>query len=55
MKYSDTDVLSYHIRPPAPETVKNRGDAAWKAYVKLYTDTSEIKSEYMTCMPKVSK
>ena len=55
MKYSDTEVLSYHIRPPALETIKNRGDAAWTAYVKLYADTSEIKNQYVTCMPKIPR
>ena len=55
MKYSDTDVISYHLRPPAPEKVANRGDAAWVAYVKLYSDTSEIKNEYLTCLPMLAR
>ncbi len=49
-KYSDTEVLQYHIRPP--QRPANADDAAWKAYVKQYQDNSEIVSEYMTCMPK---
>jgi hypothetical protein len=51
--YSDTEVVTYHIRPPARP--KTAGDAAWNAYVKQYQDTSEIVSEYMTCMPKVMR
>jgi hypothetical protein len=52
-KYSDTEVISYHIRPPADDRIPHRGDAAWKAYVKQYTDSSQIKSEYISCMPKL--
>jgi hypothetical protein len=55
MKYSDTEVISYHIRAPGPEKTAKLKDAAWDAYVKLYQDTSEIKSEYLTCMPKFGK
>jgi hypothetical protein len=50
MKYSDTEVLSYHVRPP--NRPPNASDAAWKAYVKQYQDNSEITAEYFTCMPK---
>ena len=53
--YSETDVLSYHVNPPSPDRIPNRGDAAWKAFVKLFQDNSELKNEYMTCMPKPSK
>jgi len=55
MKYSDTDVISYHLRPPAREKIKNRGNAAWSAYVKLYAETSEITNEYSTCMPMLAR
>jgi hypothetical protein len=48
MKYSDSEVVTYHVRPP--QVTK---DAAWDAYVKMYRDTSDIKSEYFTCMPKL--
>jgi hypothetical protein len=51
MKYSDTEVVTYHIRPPG--SVSPKGDAAWDAYVKMYRDTSDIKTTYMTCMPKL--
>jgi hypothetical protein len=52
-KYSDTEVITYHIRPPAGDRTPHRGDAAWNAYVKQYQDNSDIKAEYITCMPKL--
>jgi hypothetical protein len=55
MKYSDKEVLTYHINPPDPKKTPNRNDASWKAYVKMYRDNSDLKSEYMTCMPKHDK
>jgi hypothetical protein len=51
MKYSDAEVVTYHVRPPGVKQA-NR-DAAWDAYVKMYRDTSDIKTEYYTCMPKL--
>jgi hypothetical protein len=53
MKYSDTEVVTYHVRPPDGDQVENKRDAAWDSYVKQYRDTSEIKSEYLTCMPRL--
>jgi len=53
MKYSDTEVVTYHVRPPGPKETQAKRDAAWDAYVKQYRDTSDIKNEYMTCMPKL--
>ena len=52
MKYSDTEVLTYHINPPQDESKLPRNDDAWKAYVKMYRDTSTLKATYVTCMPK---
>lgn len=54
-KYSDTEVLTYHINAPDPTKLPHRGDAAWNAYVKMYRDNSDLKSEYLTCMPKHSE
>jgi hypothetical protein len=51
-KFSETEVLSFHLRPPAQERTPNRGDAAWNKYVQQYREVSEIKSEHMVCMPK---
>lgn len=54
MKYSDTEVLTYHIRPPAAARTPHRGDdASWNAYVKMYRDNSDLKSECITCMPEM--
>jgi hypothetical protein len=55
IKYSDTEVLTYHFRPPGMGNAPGRGDASWNAYVKLYRENSDIKSEYITCMPKLVK
>src|SRR5579863_837111 len=51
IKYSDTEVVTYHIGLPGSALEKR--DAAWDAYVKQYRDSSDIKNEYMTCMPKL--
>jgi hypothetical protein len=53
MKYSDTEVVTYHVRPPGGKETMAKHDAAWDAYVKMYRDTSDIKSTYVTCMPKL--
>jgi hypothetical protein len=55
MKYSEKEVLTYHINPPDASRTPNRGDADWNAYVKMYRDNSDLKSEYVTCMPKHDK
>jgi hypothetical protein len=51
--YSETEVVTQHIRPPGPDKTAGKIDAAWDAYVKQYRDTSDLKSEYTTCMPKL--
>jgi hypothetical protein len=53
MKYSDTEVITYHINPASGSQTQPKRDAAWDAYVKQYRDTSDIKSEYFSCMPKL--
>ncbi len=50
MSYSDSEVITYHVRPPGSDA---KHDAAWDAYVKQYRDTSDIKTQYLTCMPKL--
>jgi hypothetical protein len=52
LKYSDTEILSFHLRPPAQSRTPNRNDAAFQAFVKLYRDNSDLKSEYWACMPR---
>ena len=48
-KYSDTQVMTFHINPPT----EVQHDAAWDAYVKLYRDSSDVVQEYQICMPKL--
>jgi hypothetical protein len=55
MTYSETEVMSFHVRPPAPAagaSVSSKDQAGWDAYVKLYRDTSDLKSEHFACLPK---
>ena len=54
-KYSDTDVLTYHLHPPNEERTPEMGDSAWKAFEKQYSNNAEKKAEYTTCMPKFSR
>ena len=54
-KYSDTDVLTYHLRPPSEERTPEMGDSFWKAFEKQYDNNAEKKTEYTTCMPKFSR
>jgi hypothetical protein len=49
-KYSDSEIMSFHIRPPLPQDLKL--DAAWDAFVRQYDESSEIKAEYSICLPK---
>jgi len=49
--YTDNEVVTYHVRPPGVKQADH--DAAWDAYVKQYRDSSDIKNEYTTCMPKL--
>jgi hypothetical protein len=53
-KYSDAEVITYHIRPPGSAQTQSKKDSAWDAYVKQYRDASDIKNEYLTCMPKLA-
>ena len=51
-KFSDTEIMSFHVRPPRTDNAQH--DAAWDTYVKQYRDNSDIKSETIVCMPKSS-
>ena len=48
--YSDTTVMTFHVNPPHDIKLP-RNDDAWKAYVKQYQDSSDMKTEYITCSP----
>jgi hypothetical protein len=50
-KYSETEVVSLHIN--APNTSGGKRDADWDAYVNMYRESSEIKTSYSVCMPKL--
>ena len=52
IKYSDTEVMSFHLRPPAASRTPNRNDAGWEAFVKQYREHSDLKSEDWTCIPR---
>ncbi len=55
MRYSDGEVLTVHVRPPASSgtgPISAKDQAGWDGYVKLYRDASDIKTEYTVCMPK---
>lgn len=54
-KYSDKDVLTYHVHPPAEERTPEIGDSDWKAFEKQYSDNSDLKEQFTTCMPKLSR
>jgi len=53
ISYSAAEVVTHHLRPPGPAQTAAKRDAAWDDYVKQYRDTSEIKNEYITCLPKL--
>ena len=51
--YSTKQLMTFHIhgsRQPGP-----KHDEAYDAFVKLYRDNSDIKSEYNICLPNPSK
>jgi hypothetical protein len=49
--YSDSEVITYHINPPEDNEKLPRNDDGWKAYVKMYNDSSTVKSITLSCMP----
>jgi hypothetical protein len=51
-KYSETEVMSFHLRPPAASRTPNKNDAAWQAFLKLYRENSDLKLEYWACVPR---
>ena len=51
--YSDKQFMTFHIRAgngPGP-----KHDGGYDAFVKLYREHSDIKSEYNICMPNPTK
>ncbi len=54
-KYSDAEAMTYHVYPAGPRQPEAAHDDAYAAFVKLYNDSSEIKSEYRVCLPKLAQ
>ncbi|HEY0263566.1 MAG TPA: hypothetical protein VGC07_03500 [Granulicella sp.] len=48
-KYSETEAMTSHVFPAGPLPESHR-DAAFDAFVKLFRDSSTIKTESFTCM-----
>ena len=48
-KISETKVMTFHVNPPRSDSKLPRNDDAWKAYVQKYSDSSDLKTEYVTC------
>ncbi len=49
--YSTTEALTFHYYP-ASAGGEPKHDAAWDAFVKLFSDSSTIKDSYFVCVPK---
>ena len=49
--YSETEVLTSHVEPVKRAQPLPAHDASYDAFVKLYKESSTIKSQYETCMP----
>jgi hypothetical protein len=47
--YSDTQFVTYHYSKESVPMAKH--DAAWDAYVKMYSETSAIKETIVQCVP----
>ena len=51
LKYSNTQVLAFHIRPPyMPGSTGH--DPAWDAFHQQYRENSDLKQSFNVCMPK---
>jgi hypothetical protein len=49
---SETQAITTHIMPTqlATRTGTRPDQAGWDAFVKMFSDSSTIKTQYMTCM-----
>jgi hypothetical protein len=50
---SETQVVTSHIEPATRAQSLPAKDDAYNAFVKMYQESSTIKSEFHTCMPKI--
>ncbi len=47
--YSSNEMVTYHYLKPGGASPQH--DAAWDAFVKMFSDTSTIKESYVQCVP----
>ena len=47
---SETQAITTHIMPTQRSTGPRPDQAGWDAFVKMFSDSSTIKTQYMTCM-----
>lgn len=47
---SDTQAITTHVMPATRSTGPRPDQAAWDAFVKMFSDSSTIKTSYMTCV-----
>ena len=47
---SQTQAITTHTIPPGGGAAAAPHDAAWDAFVALFSDSSTIKTQYMTCV-----
>ena len=47
---SETQAITTHIMPAQRSTAPRPDQAGWDAFVKMFSDSSTIKTQYMTCM-----
>jgi hypothetical protein len=50
-KYSDKEMMTFHVNPPSGDRDPKKDDA-YEAFVKMYRDNSDIKFTYSVCLPK---
>jgi len=49
--YSDKQYMTFHVHGGAPGQPGPKHDEGYDAFVKLFRDNSDIKSEYNVCLP----
>jgi len=47
---SDTEAITTHIMPSKRSTGPRPDQAGWDAFVKMFSESSTIKTQYMTCV-----
>ena len=50
-RFSETEALTFHINPPSSGAPVEQDDS-YKAFVKMYRDSSTLKDEYHACAPR---